>query len=323
MDKINNFIGQDPDSKVLIEVLDIYGFESFKTSSFEQFCINLAKEKLQQHFNQHVFKMEQEEYTKEEIDWSYIDYILDLIEKKPGDIIALLDEACIFPRSTHETFSQKLYQTFKSHKRFSKPKLSPTDFTIYHYAGDVTYQTEHFLDKNKYYVVAEHQSLLSASRCSLVADLFPPLPEESSKFSSIGSRLKQQLQSLLETLNATEPHSVCYVKPNSPFKPSIFENNNVLQQPRCGGALKVIRISVYKRLILSDQIFNANHFPHQVIINFLFQARLFTGHQYFTYRSLHPSAPDRLHMFQMIVYLLLSEKELQLEIQMMERRGCR
>ena len=83
--------------------------------------------------------MEQEEYTKEEIDWSYIDYILDLIEKKPGDIIALLDEACIFfPRSTHETFSQKLYQTFKSHKRFSKPKLSPTDFTIYHYAGDVS-----------------------------------------------------------------------------------------------------------------------------------------------------------------------------------------
>uniref|UniRef100_F6HFW3 Myosin motor domain-containing protein n=1 Tax=Vitis vinifera TaxID=29760 RepID=F6HFW3_VITVI len=302
VDKINNFIGQDPDSKVLIEVLDIYGFESFKTSSFEQFCINLAKEKLQQHFNQHVFKMEQEEYTKEEVDWSYIDYILDLIEKKPGDIIALLDEACIFS---------------------SKPKLSPTDFTIYHYAGDVTYQTEHFLDKNKYYVVAEDQSLLSASRCSLVADLFPPLPEESSKFSSIGSRLKQQLQSLLETLNATEPHSVCYVKPNSPFKPSIFENNNVLQQPRCGGALKVIRISVYKRLILSDQIFNANHFPHQVIFNFLFQARLFTGHQYFTYRSLHPSAPDRLHMFQMIVYLLLLEKELQLEIQMMERRGCR
>ncbi|WJZ87482.1 hypothetical protein VitviT2T_006858 [Vitis vinifera] len=251
VDKINNSIGQDPDSKVLIGVLDIYGFESFKTNSFEQFCINLTNEKLQQHFNQHVFKMEQEEYTKEEIDWSYIDYvdnqdILDLIEKKPGGIIALLDEACMFPRSTHETFSQKLYQTFKSHKRFSKPKLSPTDFTIYHYAGDVTYQTEHFLDKNKDYVVAEHQSLLSASRCSFVADLFPPLPEESSKtskFSSIGSRFKQQLQSLLETLSATEPHYVRCVKPNNLLKPSIFENNNVLQQLRCGGVLEAIRIS--------------------------------------------------------------------------------
>ncbi|RVW38672.1 Myosin-6 [Vitis vinifera] len=152
----------------------------------------------------------------------------------------------MFPRSTHETFSQKLYQTFKSHKRFSKPKLSPTDFTIYHYAGDVTYQTEHFLDKNKDYVVAEHQSLLSASRCSFVADLFPPLPEESSKtskFSSIGSRFKQQLQSLLETLSATEPHYVRCVKPNNLLKPSIFENNNVLQQLRCGGVLEAIRIS--------------------------------------------------------------------------------
>ncbi|XP_023539621.1 myosin-7-like isoform X1 [Cucurbita pepo subsp. pepo] len=251
VDKINNSIGQDRDSKHLIGVLDIYGFESFKTNSFEQFCINLTNEKLQQHFNQHVFKMEQEEYTKEEINWSYIDFIdnqdvLDLIEKKPGGIIALLDEACMFPRSTHETFAQKLYQTFRDHKRFSKPKLSRTDFTICHYAGDVTYQTELFLDKNKDYVVAEHQALLGASKCCFVAGLFPPLPEEtskSSKFSSIGTRFKQQLQTLLETLNATEPHYIRCVKPNNLLKPSIFENNNVLQQLRCGGVMEAIRIS--------------------------------------------------------------------------------
>ncbi|XP_062077703.1 myosin-7-like [Humulus lupulus] len=215
VNKINNSIGQDPDSKNLIGVLDIYGFESFKTNSFEQFCINLTNEKLQ-HFNQHVFKMEQEEYTKEEIDWSYIQFIdnqdvLDLIEKKPGGIITLLDEACMFPRSTNETFAQKLYQTYKDHKRFSKPKLARSDFTICHYSGEVTYQTELFLDKNKDYVVAEHQELLDASHCSFVSGLFPPLPEESSKsskFSSIGSRFKQQLQSLLETLSVTEPHYI-------------------------------------------------------------------------------------------------------------------
>ncbi|KAH9681458.1 Myosin2 [Citrus sinensis] len=251
VNKINNTIGQDPNSKVLIGVLDIYGFESFKTNSFEQFCINLTNEKLQQHFNQHVFKMEQEEYTREEIDWSYIEFIdnqdvLDLIEKKPGGIIALLDEACMFPRSTHGTFAQKLYQTFKDHKRFSKPKLSLTDFTICHYAGDVTYQTELFLDKNKDYVVPEHQAVLSASGCPFVSGLFPPLTEESSKsskFSSIGSRFKQQLQALLETLSATEPHYIRCVKPNNVLKPSIFENTNVLQQLRCGGVLEAIRIS--------------------------------------------------------------------------------
>ncbi|KAM7260310.1 hypothetical protein ACFE04_016051 [Oxalis oulophora] len=251
VNKINSSIGQDTDSRSLIGVLDIYGFESFKTNSFEQFCINLTNEKLQQHFNQHVFKMEQEEYTREEIDWSYIEFvdnqdILDLIEKKPGGIIALLDEACMFPRSTFETFAEKLYQTFKDNKRFSKPKLSRTDFTINHYAGEVTYQTELFLDKNKDYVIAEHQDLLSASNCSFVSSLFPPLPEDSaksSKFSSIGSRFKQQLQTLLETLNATEPHYVRCVKPNNLLKPAIFESSNILLQLRCGGVMEAIRIS--------------------------------------------------------------------------------
>uniref|UniRef100_A0A0D9W1N6 Myosin motor domain-containing protein n=1 Tax=Leersia perrieri TaxID=77586 RepID=A0A0D9W1N6_9ORYZ len=195
VNKINSSIGQDPDSKILIGVLDIYGFESFKTNSFEQFCINLTNEKLQQHFNQHVFKMEQEEYTKEEIDWSYIQFvdnqeILDLIEK-------------------------------------------------------VTYQTDLFLDKNIDYAVNEHQILLNASKCSFVSNLFPPCEEstKSTKFSSIGSSFKQQLQSLLETLSAIEPHYIRCIKPNNVLKPAIFENSNVLQQLRCGGVLEAIRIS--------------------------------------------------------------------------------
>ncbi|KAL3620616.1 hypothetical protein CASFOL_035528 [Castilleja foliolosa] len=255
VNKINSSIGQDPNSKCLIGVLDIYGFESFQSNSFEQFCINFTNEKLQQHFNQHIFKMEQEEYVKEEINWSYIEYVdnqdvLDLIEKKPGGIIALLDEACMFPRSTHETFAEKLYQTFKSNKRFIKPKLSRSDFTIAHYAGEVQYQSNQFLDKNKDYVVAEHQDLLSASQCSFVATLFPPLAEEmtkssnkSSKFSSIGSRFKLQLQQLMETLNSTEPHYIRCVKPNNLLEPAIFENVNAMQQLRCGGVLEAIRIS--------------------------------------------------------------------------------
>nr|GME00746.1 splicing factor 3B subunit 2 [Ipomoea batatas] len=191
----------------------------------------------------HVFKMEQEEYTKEQIDWSYIEFvdnqdILDLIEKKPGGIIALLDEACMFPRSTYETFAEKLYQTFKDHKRFSKPKLRRTDFTICHYAGDVTYQTELFLDKNKDYVVPEHQAVLSASRCSFISNLFPPPAEETSKsakFSSIGTRFKVGFQTLIGfATGQTEPHYIRCVKPNNLLKPEIFENPNVLQQLRCG-----------------------------------------------------------------------------------------
>ncbi|XP_048137335.1 myosin-11 isoform X2 [Rhodamnia argentea] len=250
VNKINVAIGQDPDSKYLIGVLDIYGFESFQSNSFEQFCINYTNEKLQQHFNQHVFKMEQDEYKKEDIDWSYVEFvdnqdILDLIEKKPGGIIALLDEACMFPRSTSETFTEKLYQSYKSHRHFIKPKLSRADFTVIHYAGEVQYQSDQFLDKNKDYVVPEHQDLLSTSKCSFVASLFPPLSEDlakSAKFSSLSSRFKLQLQQLMDTLNSTEPHYIRCVKPNSKLRPLVFENMSVMQQLRSGGVLEAIRI---------------------------------------------------------------------------------
>lgn len=91
VDKVKNFIG----------VLDIYGFEHFKKNSFEQFCINYANEKLQQQFNQHVFKLEQEEYMREKINWTFIEFsdnqkCIEMIEGKLG-ILSLLDEvSCIY-----------------------------------------------------------------------------------------------------------------------------------------------------------------------------------------------------------------------------------
>lgn len=86
------------------------GFEQFKENDFEQLCINLANEKLQQHFNQHVFKMEQAEYEREAIDWSYIEFVdnqdvLDLIERKMG-VLDILDEQCKFPRVRSSALSE-------------------------------------------------------------------------------------------------------------------------------------------------------------------------------------------------------------------------
>ncbi|KAG7634856.1 Myosin N-terminal SH3-like [Arabidopsis suecica] len=298
VNKINISIGQDSHSRRLIGVLDIYGFESFKTNSFEQFCINYTNEKLQQHFNQHVFKMEQGEYQKEEIDWSYVEFVdnkdvVDLIEKKPGGIIALLDEACMLPKSTPETFSEKLYHTFKDHKRFMKPKLTRSDFTLVHYAGDVQYQSDQFLDKNKDYVVAEHQDLLNASKCSFVSGLFPPLPKESSKskFSSIGARFKLQLQQLMETLNSTEPHYIRCVKPNNLLQPTVFDKANVLHQLRSGGVLEAIRVKcagyptnrtfiefLNRFLILAPEILKGEY-EAEVACKWILEKKGLTGYQ--------------------------------------------
>ncbi|KAH7279110.1 hypothetical protein KP509_37G005700 [Ceratopteris richardii] len=251
VEKINMSVGQDKDSQSQIGVLDIYGFESFEVNSFEQFCINFANEKLQQHFNEHVLKMEQEEYSKEGISWSYIDYsdnqdILDLIEKWPMGIIALLDEACMLPKTTKETFSATLSHTFKGHGRFRKPKLSSTEFVLSHYAGEVTYQTDLFLEKNKDYVVVEHEELLLNSKDPFVSGLFTPQSDEMRtcyKLSSVATRFKHQLQALVETLSFTEPHYIRCVKPNIDSKPGEFDNQSAIHQLRCGGVLEAVRIS--------------------------------------------------------------------------------
>lgn len=99
VDVINKSLGgNSKKTNCFIGVLDIYGFETFQTNSFEQFCINYANEKLQQQFNQHVFKLEQDEYLKEGIVWTMIDFYdnqpcIDMIESKLG-ILDLLDEEC-------------------------------------------------------------------------------------------------------------------------------------------------------------------------------------------------------------------------------------
>eukprot|EP00775_Hariotina_reticulata_P007220 gene7220-7433_t len=259
---INAAIGEDKNCAASVGVLDIYGFESFDFNDLEQFCINLANEKLQQHFNQHVFKQEQAEYEREQIDWSYIEFVdnqdvLDLIEGKMG-VLDLLDEQCRFPTSTNKDLAEKLYNTstVRDSARFQRPKLSQTAFTIQHYAGPVAYQTDNFLDKNKDFVVAEHQQLLQASTKPFVAELFAPEPASDSgdgsramapraafKFNSVGSQFKRQLGELMAQLHTMEPHYVRCVKPNSFNRPGLFENSNVLHQLRCGGVLEAVRIS--------------------------------------------------------------------------------
>lgn len=258
--RINNAIGEDKACSASIGVLDIYGFESFSVNDFEQFCINLANEKLQQHFNHHVFKQEQAEYEREKIDWSYIKFVdnqdvLDLLEGKMG-ILDLLDEQCRFPTATGKDLANKLYTSgvCKESKRFSKPKLSLTAFSIDHYAGDVTYETSNFLDKNKDFVVGEHQMLLSASSQPFVSQLFFDPDAEALdarsgkgykgfKFNSVGSQFKKQLAELMTQLHAMEPHYIRCIKPNSLNAPGNFENKNVLHQLRCGGVLEAVRIS--------------------------------------------------------------------------------
>ncbi|XP_031221900.1 unconventional myosin-Vb isoform X2 [Mastomys coucha] len=258
-----------------IGVLDIYGFETFEINSFEQFCINYANEKLQQQFNSHVFKLEQEEYMKEQIPWTLIDFYdnqpcIDLIEAKLG-ILDLLDEECKVPKGTDQNWAQKLYERHSNSQHFQKPRMSNTAFIVNHFADKVEYLSDGFLEKNRDTVYEEQINILKASKFPLVADLFhddkDSVPatntaknRSSSKISirssrplmkvpnkehkkSVGYQFRTSLNLLMETLNATTPHYVRCIKPNDEKLPFHFDPKRAVQQLRACGVLETIRIS--------------------------------------------------------------------------------
>ncbi|XP_063758462.1 unconventional myosin-Va-like isoform X2 [Eleginops maclovinus] len=263
---INNALKSAANQHSFIGVLDIYGFETFDINSFEQFCINYANEKLQQQFNLHVFKLEQEEYMKEEIPWTLIDFednqpCIDLIEAKLG-VLDLLDEECKMPKGSDDSWAQKLYNTLlKQNAHFNKPRLSNRAFIILHFADKVEYQCEGFLEKNKDTVNEEHLNVLKKSQVDWLLKLFVDDdkatrltnkrssvtgragPSQRDNKKTVGLQFRQSLHLLMETLNATTPHYVRCIKPNDDKSPFIMDPVRAVQQLRACGILETIRIS--------------------------------------------------------------------------------
>ncbi|XP_015256011.1 PREDICTED: unconventional myosin-Vc [Cyprinodon variegatus] len=265
--RINTALQVPGKQHAFIGVLDIYGFETFDINSFEQFCINYANEKLQQQFNLHVFKLEQEEYMKEDIPWTLIDFydnqpVIDLIEAKMG-ILDLLDEECLFPQGTDQSWLQKLYNYLEANPLFEKPRLSNEAFVIQHFADKVEYQCRGFLEKNRDALYEELVDTMRASKFPFLANFFqeeeqssanskgvrvkaarPPVkPANKQLRTSVGNKFCSSLSLLMETLNATTPHYVRCIKPNDEKLPFEYDSGRVVQQLRACGVLETIRIS--------------------------------------------------------------------------------
>ncbi|KAB1265119.1 Myosin-13 [Camelus dromedarius] len=157
--RINQQLDTKQPRQYFIGVLDIAGFEIFDFNSLEQLCINFTNEKLQQFFNHHMFVLEQEEYKKEGIEWTFIDFGMDLaacieLIEKPMGIFSILEEECMFPKATDTSFKNKLYdQHLGKSSNFQKPKpakgKAEAHFSLVHYAGTVDYNIAGWLDKNK------------------------------------------------------------------------------------------------------------------------------------------------------------------------------
>ncbi|XP_062200234.1 myosin-1-like isoform X2 [Phragmites australis] len=243
-----------------ISILDIYGFESFDKNSFEQFCINFANERLQQHFNRHLFKLEQEEYVEDGIDWAKVEFednqdCLNLFEKKPLGLLSLLDEESTFPNATDLTFANKLKQHLNTNSCFRGERGKV--FAVRHYAGEVAYDTSGFLEKNRDLLHMDSIQLLAKCKSSLPqmfaskmlaqSDSSISVPYRSSAADSqklsVAMKFKAQLFQLMQRLESTTPHFIRCIKPNNLQLPAIYEQGLVLQQLKCCGVLEVVRIS--------------------------------------------------------------------------------
>ncbi|XP_067308478.1 unconventional myosin-IXb isoform X4 [Pseudorasbora parva] len=164
-----------------IGVLDIFGFEDFKTNSFEQFCINYANEQLQYYCNQRIFTLEQEEYMAEGITWHTVDYTdnigcISLFSKKPTGLFYLLDEESNFPQATDSTLLEKLKQQHQDNAFFVQTPVREPAFVIRHFAGKVKYQIKDFREKNTDHMRPDIVALLRSSECSYLRQLIGTNP---------------------------------------------------------------------------------------------------------------------------------------------------
>ncbi|KAF8463849.1 P-loop containing nucleoside triphosphate hydrolase protein [Kalaharituber pfeilii] len=251
------------EAESFIGVLDIAGFEIFESNSFEQLCINYTNEKLQQFFNHHMFVLEQEEYAKERIEWKFIDFghdlqpTIDLIElSNPIGIFSCLDEDCVMPKATDKSFTEKLHSLWDRKTPKYRRSLLTQGFMLTHYAAEVEYNTEGWLEKNKDPLNDNLTRLLAESSDKYVASLFADCADEESEsskgthsrvkkglFRTVAQRHKEHLSSLMTQLNSTHPHFVRCIIPNHQKRPKRLNNALVLDQLRCNGVLEGIRIA--------------------------------------------------------------------------------
>ncbi|KAK1758721.1 myosin type-2 heavy chain 1 [Echria macrotheca] len=250
------------DDSRFIGVLDIAGFEIFENNSFEQLCINYTNEKLQQFFNHHMFVLEQEEYAREQIEWQFIDFgkdlqpTIDLIElPNPIGIFSCLDEDCVMPKATDKTFTEKLNSLWDKKSQKYRPSRLGQGFILTHYAAEVEYSTEGWLEKNKDPLNDNITRLLAASTDKHIAGLFVDCADQDDElggmrgrvkkglFRTVAQRHKEQLSSLMAQLHSTHPHFVRCILPNHKKRPKQFNSLLVLDQLRCNGVLEGIRIA--------------------------------------------------------------------------------
>ncbi|NXD00283.1 MYO1A protein, partial [Certhia familiaris] len=271
-------------------VLDIYGFEIFQDNGFEQFIINYCNEKLQQIFILMTLKEEQEEYVREGIQWTPVEFfdnsiICNLIENSTTGILAMLDEECLRPGVVNEdTFLTKLNQLLATHKHYESKEtqnarhvtdtsLPPRCFRIHHYAGKVTYNVMGFIEKNNDLLFRDLSQAMWAARHALLHSLFPEGDPQKVSLKlppTAGFQFKSSVALLMKNLYSKNPNYIRCIKPNDTKSAMVFTPELVLAQVRYLGLMENVRVrragyafrQLYGPFLQRYKMLNPRTWPH-------------------------------------------------------------
>ena len=199
------------------------------------------------------------------LEWELIGYkdnadVLDLLEGRLG-VMALLNEECLIPRGNDTNFLTKVTQNVAKHPciHVGGLDIKRDEFSVFHYAGKVTYCASGFVELNRDAIPSELRQLMLTSTNKLLNKIFAVDAADSSKadLAAKGARNKQsfmkadtvttkfraQLTSLMETISKTNVQYVRCIKPNTEKSKDTFDRNMVVEQLRCAGMIEAIRIS--------------------------------------------------------------------------------
>ena len=281
VEKCSEMLNSDPRcaTSPFIGVLDIFGFEYILESklnppqslnSFEQFCINLCNEKLQNLFVGLIFDMENAMYAEEglgkvEIEFKRNDDTLAILEGNTNSVFSQLDNVAGLSKKDMEgrkDWDQTFYDglkklakdksrnkgsrireaSMKEYRRRFGDRVPQGGFYVEHYAANVLYDPQEWNAKNTDFVSPDIKEMVGTSDISFLSNIFKELATDKKPATTL-KYFKNQLGRLVKHLaEDCQTGFVRTIKPNREKVPNVYTADLVLQQLAYTGMLSTLQI---------------------------------------------------------------------------------
>jgi len=211
----------------------------------------MGNERLQQIFIDLTVRGEQKEYHNEGLKWKDIPFfdnkiVCELIEgKNPPGIMRCLDDTC---RAVHAVdsgtadakFLERVAKTIPTHPHMN---ISNGQFTIKHYAGNVTYSIDEFVFKNQDPLYISLVEGMQASSMPFLVQLFPEdLKDNKKSPTTSGFKIRESAGYLVKRLSSCTPSYIRCIKSNDKKEPLGFNSSRVEHQVKYLGLAENVRV---------------------------------------------------------------------------------